>query len=80
MTGLKSLFCKENIKQSYIAKKLGTTQQTVSYWCNGVFQPSITQLPTIAKILNCSIEELVYAIIATKGGEVVDDRKKRGNS
>lgn len=63
---IKSLFCKNDLKQSFIASKLKVTQQTVSYWCTGRFQPSIEQLPKLAKVLNCTIEDVVLAIIKTK--------------
>lgn len=56
--------------QASLAKKLSVDQTTISKYEKGLITPSIEQLPTIAKILNCSIEELVYAIIATKGGDV----------
>ena len=63
---LKELFKKENLKQSYIANKLNIKQQQVSYWFTGRNMPTIQQLPTLIKILNCTYEELVFAIINTK--------------
>ena len=64
---LKQLFKQENIKQSYVANKLKIKQQQVSYWLTGRNMPSIKYLPTLIKILNCSYEELIMAIIKSKG-------------
>ena len=64
---LKQLFKQENLKQSYVANKLKIKQQQVSYWLTGRNMPNIKQLPTLIKILNCSYEGLILAIIETKG-------------
>lgn len=64
---LKQLFKQENLKQSYVANKLKIKQQQVSYWLTGRNMPNIKQLPTLIKILNCTYEELILAIIETKG-------------
>ncbi len=59
-------FLKEKqITQSYLAKKLKISQSAISQWNSGT-TPKIEQLPKLAEVLNCSIEELVYAIIETK--------------
>ena len=63
---LKQLLNKNEIKQEGIALSMKTSQQAVSSWCTGRSTPSIEMLPKLAKILNCTIEELVMAIIETK--------------
>ena len=55
----------KQITQRTLAKKLHISQSAVSQWNNGC-TPKYEQLPKLAEVLNCSIEELVYAIIETK--------------
>lgn len=72
-----SLRKKVNCKQSNIAKDLKISQPLISQWETGKRQPPVDILPKLAKILHCSIEELVYSIIETK--KVNDLQKaKRG--
>mgnify|MGYP004577800323 CR=1 FL=1 len=47
-----------NISQSELAQKLNVKQSTVSMWECGINTPKTEQLPTLAKIFNCSIDEL----------------------
>ncbi len=54
------------LTQQEIAKKLFLSQRTISSWEKGTRTPPVEQLPKLAQVLNCSIEELVYAIIETK--------------
>ena len=58
----------QNLKQEYIAHEIKVSQKTISAWEKGTRQPPIKILPKLAKILNCSIEDLVYAIINTSKG------------
>ncbi len=39
---------------------LGNSRSTVSKWENGESRPKIKTLPQLAKLLNCSIEELIF--------------------
>ena len=64
---LKDLFTIKEAKQEYLATCLGVKQQTISSWCKGRTKPTVEIIPKLSKILNCTIEELVYAIINTKG-------------
>ena len=59
---------RNNLKQFYICECLKIKKNTFSQWESGKRQPSIEIIPKLAKILNCSIEELVLAIIETKRG------------
>lgn len=58
--------CIQKISNTKIAKKLSVTSQCVSQWFSGKRQPSIEMLPELAKALNCTIEQVVYALIQTK--------------
>ena len=63
---LKELRKTQGIKQSYICFCLNIKNNTYSQYESGNRTPSIEMLPKLAKILNCTIEELVMAIIETK--------------
>lgn len=67
---LKKLLFKAKVKQQYLAAVLGVTQQNISRWCVGRSFPPIKLIPKLAELLNCSIEELVFAIIETQKQEV----------
>lgn len=56
----------KNLTQYEIATKCFIAQNSYSQWESGKRQPSIEQLPKIAEILHCSIEDLVLALIETK--------------
>ncbi|MBQ6873866.1 MAG: helix-turn-helix transcriptional regulator [Clostridia bacterium] len=47
------------IKQKELAKALGVTDNTVSYFCSGKRTPNLAQLIEISKFLNVSIEYLL---------------------
>lgn len=64
---LKQLRIKQNIKQEYMAIKLNISQGAISLFESGKRHYKIEQLPTLIKILNCTYEELILAIIETKG-------------
>lgn len=51
---------RESLKltQEDLAKKLHIGRTTVSMWENGEAMPRADKLPEIAKVLNCSIEDL----------------------
>ena len=55
----------KQIRQSELATKLNISQSAVSQWCTGG-QPKLEQLPKLAEVLGCSIEEIVLALIETK--------------
>lgn len=63
---LRQIRIKHFVKQIDIVRQLNTSTGCVSQWENGKRMPKIEQLPQLAKILNCSIEELVLALIETK--------------
>lgn len=55
--------------QSKLAKALLLDQTTVSKYEKGKILPPIIIIPKLAELLNCSIEELVFAIIETQKQE-----------
>ncbi len=58
-------FLKEKqIKQSDLAKQLNITQAAISQWNKSY--PKLVLIPKIAIALNCSIEDVVYALIGEK--------------
>ena len=55
----KDLLQELNITQSEFAKKINTTQATVSRWCSGVQEPSFYQLQSIAIAFDVDLEFLI---------------------
>ncbi|MFI3128424.1 MAG: helix-turn-helix transcriptional regulator [Bacillota bacterium] len=55
----KELMKEKSIKQQVLADKLNVSQVLISKWVNGMCQPQIDMLPSIAKVLGVSIEEVV---------------------
>lgn len=58
MKGIKSLRLKQKLTQSELAEKLGVKQTAIAMWETGMNYPRAEMLPLIAKILNCTIDEL----------------------
>lgn len=65
---LKELRQLKNIKQVAISEELKIKNNTYSQYETGKREPSISVLPKLAEILNCSIEEVVFAIINSQQG------------
>lgn len=56
---LYDLMKKYDYKQTTLAEKLGVSQQTISRWVKGKFQPDIEQLIALAKLFDVSVDFLV---------------------
>lgn len=56
---LKSLRAEKNLTQTQLAEKLNTTQRKISYWENGVPEPSLADLMSISEILEVSLDFLL---------------------
>lgn len=56
---LKSLMKQYDYTQAELAEMLNITQQTVSRWVNGKFQPDIDQLIALGKIFNTSVDDIL---------------------
>lgn len=59
MSKIKQKRLAANMTQQNLAKKLGVKQSTVAMWENGSNIPKAATLPKIAKLLDCSIEEIL---------------------
>jgi len=55
---LKIRFAQLKISQVEIAEKLGETKQTVSGWATGRTEPSLKKAFRLAKLLDCTVDEL----------------------
>lgn len=59
MSVLKKLRIQQGVSQEYIAKVMQVTPATVSRWENGEFLPKTDKLPALAKLLGCTVDELL---------------------
>jgi len=59
MNKLKELREKNCLKQEELAGMLGVAQSTVSMWETGYAFPRADKLPALAKILKCTVDELL---------------------
>ena len=59
MNNIKNLRIKAGLTQMQLADSLNVEQATVSFWESGKVDPRTDKLPELAKILNCSIDELL---------------------
>ncbi|MBU5677883.1 helix-turn-helix domain-containing protein [Alkaliphilus sp. MSJ-5] len=58
MNNIKALRIQSNLTQEDLALKLNISRSTVSMWETGESLPRSSKLQELAKILNCSIDEL----------------------
>lgn len=56
---INNALCSSNLLQKDLAKALGVTDNTVSYWCNGARTPNTEQIIQIARTLNVSSDYLL---------------------
>ena len=56
---INSALARSGMLQKDLAKILGVTDNTISYYCNGARSPQLEQLPTIAKTLNTTVDYLL---------------------
>ncbi len=56
---LKQLLKQQKKTQSEVAKALGISQQMVSCWCTGRFEPKISQLKSLSEILGVDVSVVV---------------------
>jgi transcriptional regulator with XRE-family HTH domain len=59
--GFKEAREKSGITQKELATTLGMDQSAISLWENGKTMPRAILLPKIAKILGCTVDELINA-------------------
>lgn len=56
---LKDLRNKQHLTQNEIAISLGVSQNTISQWETGERLPRADKLPLLAKILDCTVDDLL---------------------
>lgn len=56
---INSALARSGMLQKDLAKVLGVTDNTISYYCNGARSPQLEQLPTIAEALNTTVDYLL---------------------
>ena len=59
MNSIKRIRESRNIRQVELAKLLNVTQGAISQWETGNCLPQADMLPQIAKVLDCTIDELL---------------------
>lgn len=59
MNNIKKARIAANLKQSDLAKMLSVGQTTISNWETGYSQPDLESIRAMAKIFNCSTDELL---------------------
>lgn len=58
MTNIKMFRERKNLSQQKLATAVGVCQQAVARWENGSAMPRADQLPKLARLLGCTIDEL----------------------
>ncbi len=56
---IKQLRKAAEIKQSELAAELGVDNSTIAKWETGAAKPRADKLPALAKILNCTVDQLL---------------------
>ena len=59
MSNIKTFRERAGLTQFKLAEMLGVKRSTVAMWEAGTNMPKANKLPALAKILDCSIEELL---------------------
>ena len=57
--GIKKLRKKKGLSQKELADKMAVDQTAISQWERGVSYPRVAKLQELAKVLECTIDELV---------------------
>lgn len=61
---LKTLRDDKKLSQSQLAKELGVSNGMISFWENNIYEPTATNIITIANYFNVSIDDLLLTEIA----------------
>ena len=59
MRKIKKMRLERGFTQRYIAYKTGVSQQAVVKWESGETMPAYSRLKTLAKIYDCTVDELL---------------------
>jgi len=90
-SNIKSLLRKNNISQKELAKRINTTEITVSRYINDKRQPNADKLASIAEVLNTSTDNLlgrrtldnkevfyqIHRLILESAGEMSHEEKNK---
>ena len=68
---IRELRSKSEMSQSNLASEMGVAQTTVSQWELEIALPRTRQLPDLARVLGCSIDELFVPEPASPAMEAV---------
>ncbi len=61
---LKTLRNEKKLSQSQLAKELGVSNGMISFWENNIYEPTATNIITIASFFKVSIDDLLLTEIA----------------
>ena len=61
---LKTLRNEKHLSQSQLAKELGVSNGMISFWENNIYEPTATNIITIANFFKVSIDDLLLTEIA----------------
>lgn len=61
---LKTLRNENKLSQSQLAKELGVSNGMISFWENNIYEPTATNIITIANFFKVSIDDLLLTEIA----------------
>ncbi len=56
---LKLMLSEKGMSQSDLARAIETTPTAITYWVNGVKEPTLSNIYKITKALDCTFEELI---------------------
>lgn len=59
MNTLRKMRQENNLTQAELAAKIGVNANTVTQWETGARKPNIIMLKRVAKVLNCTTDELL---------------------
>jgi transcriptional regulator with XRE-family HTH domain len=63
-----------NLGRAELAKRLGTSEQTVGYWERGERLPNANWLPLFAETLDCGIRDFFTSEVSTQARATGDQR------
>lgn len=62
MNRIKTILRQQGRTQAYLCRMLGKSANTVSLWCTNKTQPSVDDLYSISKLLDCKVSDLLLEI------------------
>lgn len=77
---LRTLRKQKHLKQKEIADFVGVERCTVSRWETGDTRPRIDDLPRLARILGCTVDELLGDDTAEEAATGTTERKEATNA